>query len=402
MTEASTDTASISELIEELRERIGSELKGFSLPSDANPGVPDASRLGVPTRTLPVPRLAQWVLTWGLGAPDYGIDEKRAWLVRFRFQEHECSLGLYKFGLRLQVPLEKSDENGGKFVKSLLGRIDKAIRVAEGELLNEYAEQQVRQGNLTVDNQYGLLEGMYQHFRLELEKSEADTGTIQEGAQRGDSIQGFRDELFAGMTQAIDSEQYRFYASIAMVNAYFSMLEHLLVLLWPFTRYRPGEDDVEELIKDRWSEKFKKVFDIVDDHDAKRIYDRLRDIAERYRNTYAHGGFGKQRGALYVHFPDGPPIPASLSDSRNQLRTSLFPVADPDISEILAVLDETDAWLRSGSGALGMRYVETGINVAYDAKSVSETTKMMTDAAGFDAYLKGLSHSIDRATNMDW
>ena len=187
-----------------------------------------------------------------------------------------------------------------------------------------------------------------------------------------------------------------------MVNAYFGMLEHLLVLLWPFTRYQPSQDDLETLIKDRWSEKFKKVFDVVGDQDAKRVYDRLRGVAERYRNTYAHGGFGKQRGTLFVHFPGGPPIPASLSESRNQLRTSFFPVAEPDIAEITAVLDETDSWLRSGPARFGMKYVESGLDIAYDSESVATARAMTTSNKTFDLYLEGLSYSVDRQTNMDW
>ena len=356
--------------------------------------------MSVSPETLPVPRLAQWVLTWGLGAPDYGQDEKRAWLVRFRYGECECALGLFKFGLRLSVPHENCGDDLKAFSGRILSRIDKAIRVAEGELLNEYAEEQVRRGNLTIRNEYGLFVTMYQHFRLQVDESYTEAGDTR--TPSSDPIERVKDEIWFGLTSTIDAQRDRFHMSVAMVNTYFGMLEHLLVLLWPFTRYQPSQDDLETLIKDRWSEKFKKVFDVVGDQDAKRVYDRLRGVAERYRNTYAHGGFGKQRGTLFVHFPGGPPIPASLSESRNQLRTSFFPVAEPDITEITAVLDETDSWLRSGPARFGMKYVESGLDIAYDSESVATARAMTTSNKTFDRYLEGLSYSVDRQTNMDW
>lgn len=399
--DSAPSTERIEKLLAELRERIRGELKDFSLPSDDDrPDVPNVSWMSVSAEVLPVPRLAQWVLTWGLGAPDYGKGEKRAWLVRFKYGERECALGLFKFGLRLSVHHESSKDDLKAIAGRILGRIDKAIRVAESELLDAYAEEQVRRGNLTIQNQYGLFETMYQHFRSQLEEPEEEARVAT--ATSDDPVERVRDQIRSGLTSAIDAERDRFHASVAMVNAYFSMLEHLLVLLWPFMRYEPGRDDLEGLIKDRWSEKFKKVFDVVGDGDAKRIYDRLRGVAEQYRNTYAHGGFGKQRGTLFVHFPGGPPVPASLSGRRNQLRTSFFPVADPDIADITAVLDETDSWLRSGPAALGMKYVESGLNVAYDAGSIAQTRAMMTSNETFDLYLQGLSYSADAQANMDW
>ena len=403
MTTERADSGSTTERSEssvaEVRGRLRGELRDFALPSDDKPDVSNASRMPVSAQSLPVPRLAQWVLTWGLGAPDFGKDEKQAWLVRFKYREYECALGLFKFGLRLSLPDQGSGEENEILAGRIVASIDRAVRVAE-EQLDGYVEAQVQSGNLTIRNEYHLFDGMYQHFRSQLDESVQqpdNAGTISKNP-----IERVRDEIHIALTSAIETQRARFYASVAMVNAYFGMLEHLLVLLWPFTRYEPGQDNPEELIKDRWQNKFKKVFDVAGDPDAKHIYDRLRRIAEQYRNTYAHGGFGKQRETLSVHLPGGPPIPASLSDSRNRVQANFFPLGEPDISEIAAVLDDADSWLRAGPAAFGMQYIESGLDVAYDAESIATRYEMMTSSETFDRYLQALSHEVDNQRNMDW
>jgi hypothetical protein len=348
----------------------------------------------VAPQRLPVAPLVEWVLIWGLGARGAGREEKRAWLVPFLYKGRRCAVGLYKFGLRLRLQDDGGDAHAA--ANEIIGAIYKAIRVAEGELLLTYAEGQVRAGNGTVKNQYHMFRNMYRDFRAELEDSLSPPN--------GDQAKEGEDFLAAAverMNERVGQERRRFHLSVAMVNAYFSLLEHLLVLVWPLTSYTPEKDDPEEMMKSRWGDKFRRVFDIASDPDAKRVYDRLRDVAELYRNTYAHGGFDKARGAFFVRFPGGA-IPASLSESRNRLRMGWFPVAEPQIASILEVLDEFDDWLRSGPASLAIRFVDAGIDVPFDREIVAEIRAEMTTEEHFDDYLDGLSRWLDDRENMDW
>ena len=344
---------------------------------------------------LPVPPLVEWVLTWGLGARGFGKEEKRAWLVPFAYQGRRCSIGLYKFGLRLHV--QASAEETPVVASNIIRAIDKAVRVAESEVLLEYAEGQVRAGNLTVKNQYHMFHNMYWDFRSQLEPSNSAGGEVQPA----DEARSLKD-IVDRMNDNIRTDRGRFHVSVAMVNAYFSLLEHLLVLVWPLMGgYRPGVDDAEEMIASRWSDKFKTVFDISADRSAKHIYDRLHDVAEEFRNTYDHGGFDKRRGSLFVHFPGGA-IPASLSKSRHRLRTNFFPVAEPEISDLLQVFGEVDEWLRVGPASFAMKFVEAGIDVPFNAAWLDELRQEMTTEEHFEGHLMGLARYLDDQYNMDW
>lgn len=375
-------------VLQDLRRRMRDKLKDFEPPTEAfrSPG----RSIAITLDRLPVPRLVQWAMTWALGAPDHGKDEKRAWLTTFEYKGIPCSLGLYKFGMRLFVGIDTDDAD--TLADEIVKRIDQAIRVAEGDILTDFAEAQMQAGNVTVQNQYGTFHGLYWHFRDRLPDAESP-----DEVDDAEHI----DRLVRRMNAALARQSDHFYASVALVNAYFSLLEHLLVLLWPFVSYRPGVDDVESMIKSRWSDKFKTVFAVENDPDAKRVYDRLRNVAEEYRNTYAHGGFDKRRGALFVHFPGGA-IPASLSESRRRIRTSFFPIAEPDVDEILSVLDETDEWFKSGPAAYGMMFAESGIDVPFDSDSLSDLQQRMTTLDDFENHLRGLSRWLDDQTNMDW
>lgn len=354
---------------------------GTTLPIDAN--------------QLPVPNLVQWVLTWGLGARDFGKEEKRAWLIPFVYKGNLCALGHYKFGLRLHV--EATGQEAEAIASSVSEAIDTALRVIERGILLEYAEAQVSTGNVTVENQYHTYNNMYWYFRSKLETSEVTAASAMAG-----NGEVSLEAAIAAVNRRAMREHERFYESAAMLNSYFSVLEHLLVLIWPLVgKYRPAVDDLEKMILSRWSEKFKAVFDVSTDDEAKQIYDSLRDVAEDYRNTYSHGGFGKRRGALFVHFPGGA-IPASLSETRRRLRTSFFRVPAPHLQEILRILDEADEWLRSGPASMAIRFVDAGMDVPFDVSSLDEIRSRMTTDEDFGNYLEGRTRWQDDQVNMDW
>jgi len=71
----------------------------------------------------------------------------------------------------------------------------------------------------------------------------------------------------------------------ACVNAFFSLLEHRLVLVLPFIDFDPADGALTAFIGARWGDKFRRVFDVASDSTAHAIYDRLHRIAEAYRNS---------------------------------------------------------------------------------------------------------------------
>lgn len=73
-----------------------------------------------------------------------------------------------------------------------------------------------------------------------------------------------------------------------------------------------------------WSEKLKRVWDLIKDQEAKTLYDELRTIKERFRNSLSHGALEKGGMSLFVHIPALGALPASLPASLRASTTATF------------------------------------------------------------------------------
>ncbi len=340
---------------------------------------------------LPVPRLVKWVLHDFVGAPDTGRDEKLAWQLRFRFDNRPSAIAHQKFGLRLYLDPTDLEEGGSAAVANeIVTMIRKATQVAATEVFRPFAEAQVRVGRVTVTNQYHRLRRMYEHFR-----AAAENPVVPEDDDLGEGV------LAPQWNKMVRIEEQRFFNGVATVNAFFSLLEHTLVLVWPFVNYQPEKNDLEAFIGHRWTDKFKTVFDVAANGEAKRLYDELRDLAEEYRNTYSHGGFDKRRASFLVHLPGGP-VPAKLSDVRERQLFEFFPIPERSLAIITDVFDRTEAWLRIGPAGYGMRYAVSGYDLPFNKRSVRDYREAMASNDTFEEYLWRTGEIIDRMTNMDW
>ena len=97
----------------------------------------------------------------------------------------------------------------------------------------------------------------------------------------------------------------------AMTTAWFSWLEHVLVLSLPFTNWDPSVITEQQAIALKWTDKWKTIIGL-DDAASKRTFDLLKQTAEKHRNrdlTWAktsaqirsrRGGCGGPRRGLRV------------------------------------------------------------------------------------------------------
>jgi hypothetical protein len=126
---------------------------------------------------------------------------------------------------------------------------------------------------------------------------------------------------------------------------------------------------------------------------------------ERWRNTYAHGGFGKERigtnaGAVYLHVPGVGALPVGLTNVSTSPLFTLFPATPTDIEDVFTFFDEFDAWLRTTMPG-AMAWVESGLDVRFDQKFRDEAAAAIA-AGTLDQYMHGVAEEIDRFENMDF
>lgn len=378
-----------------LRKRVEQVLADFGPWRDDE--ATDMTRIAIDPTRLPVPGLVHFTLVKVLGLPDWGRGEKTAFEIPFTYLGVKCTIAHQKFGVRLYVGA--GDEEAVRTMgDEIVGKLLKAIRVVEKGLLRDYGEARVAGGEITIVNQLHSLRGMYRHFRDSAEATFA-TRKKNDGKQPPAEFAG----LARLLNRALTLNRSGAYSSLAAINAYFSYLEHALVLVLPFTDFDPAAESITGFIGLRWRDKFKRVFNINADATAKRLHDRLHEVSETYRNTYGHGGFDKEGGSIYFHVPEVGALPARLTDVRDSPHFDVIPVGSLDFEELCALFDEVDDFLATSQVTrFGMRYAEAGMNVLYDERSRRRFAEAMESDEQFEELLDHDSYVETLAMNMDW
>jgi hypothetical protein len=318
--------------------------------------------------------------------------EKTAWSINLRFRDVPFCLEHGKSGMRIAT----SAAPDSPVIEELVRVLHRAFPVAD-RVLQPDVDVQVRAGNVTAPNRQHLFRQRYEFFRdsaraaFEAPPRSEDIfrpqGSAREEARSVDIFKNGREGFFFGA---------------AAIDAYFSWLEHVLVLVLPFVEYDPTKDDLVAFIGGAWTDKLKRVWDLASDKDAKSLYDALREIKERFRNSIAHGGLEKGDASLAVHIPGLGAVPTRLSHFTESIHYGVFPLKNASFGEACELFNAVDAHLRNGSTRYGMRFAESALNVAFDAKSREDYQKAMQSDDDFDGLLGRLSYFDDMHANMDW
>lgn len=370
----------------------------FSRRDDAGDIWSGAKIIAIDRDDLPVPSLVLFVLTRTMGLVDLGMHEKTRWHVPFGFRGHRVTLALQKFGMRMYIDVAKgSGESAQAIADDVVRSLKKVIRIVEKTTLADIAGQQLADANVTIANQSGRLRAMYEHFREQASAAFAASQLPPETPEAEEGAGAF----FAAVGDRIGQEQSGAWETIAAVNAYFSLLEHEMVLLFAFADQDPSDGALQTFIGERWGLKFKRLFG-VSDRSTKHVYEALHAIAETYRNPYSHGGFEKGSAALWFHVPGVAAMPARLSDYRDSPHFEVFPVQPDSFDKICATLDGTEQWLRQGIHAHAFDWIDSGLDISFDAETRENYRDLAADAERRQAEIDHRSHLVERAANMDF
>jgi hypothetical protein len=184
-----------------------------------------------------------------LNARSLGRAEKLAWEFPFTFRGRPCSIASEKFGLRLYLgenPGEGQDTEPdiAEAGRTVVSKLSAAVRCLERHVLSVLATEQVAAGNLTIHNQAGRLRSTYEYFRRLATDAYAGRGILardyDDRSDRTPFLDRFR--VVAEQAEGLD-------AAMAMTVAYFSLLEHLLVLVLPATDFDPSAEPVTGFIR---------------------------------------------------------------------------------------------------------------------------------------------------------
>ncbi len=378
-----------------------------------------------------VPELAHAVLRWA-GFVYQHWDEKTAWRVGGRFRETNVSFALTKFGLKAMVETTRElvaakdqpfvpppgvtasqridlsqDPELRELVTDFIAIVGKASQVFGSRVVSGLVDDQVDAGNVTLVNQNGRLRGGYQFFRWQgnaFIDGHGDVAVKQEmvdvaiRAAGGDpATSSYFLPLFVPVNIG--------YCLTAMASAYFSWLEHVLVLALPFApHWDPKEKPITKIIGDSWSNKWRFIFrDTMGDDTsgAKKTFDLLIPAAEQFRNLDAHGGFGKRDQSLLVHTPVGP-LPARLTKGAKTIKAAIISEAPSTFPDACDLFDQVDAFLRNGPISEAMLWIEGGLQVPFDADHRQRVRDAIRKGpAAFLAEVDRFATAEDRINNFE-
>ncbi len=186
-----------------------------------------------------------------------------------------------------------------------------------------------------------------------------------------------------------------------MVDAYFSGLEHYLILLRAFCGRPLSKGELLEFIALPWSEKFKAMVDVTEPA-TQLCYARLKTLKERIRNPLAHGGIENDGSSFYIHMPELGALPATFTKIRESARFNLMPIEPEDYITACQLFDEIDHILSSGELARPYRFMKDGIDPAFDPDTIRQYKEAIVSDDEADAYIEYWSREWERHANMEY
>ena len=384
--------------VEVMKARLRKALKGFESGFPEGVRDWDLSSHSPDRKLFPVPELVLFALRNMLGFRWSGPWEKVRWTVYATVEDEPFGFALQKFGFRIltrrEVPL--------KLLKRVTGQLSGSLKLLE-PLLKIYAGEQIADGNLTLENRMGLYDGRYTYFRELADEAFAFKPKVKKARQKEAGDFGVLSGLTEQMNKMANAEHRGFFASGAMVEAWFSRLEHRMLLLRAFIGKPMARGAFNAFLAARWDDRLVALFEGRMDAAAGDLLGRLRDVKATIRNPLAHGGVENDGGAFYFHLESVGAVPANLSRYRGRLRMSFVPIPATTHAEACALFDAVDMLLTTGQFELPNEFVRWGIDPQFNAESVEAYGSAIAHGPdAVEALVERLSREWERHTNMDY
>lgn len=362
--------------LDRFRERAAQALADIAPANQNSPDEWEGHRLSLDL--FPLPDLVLFGLTRLLDIEALGRGEKVAWSVKARFRDTLFEISLRKFGFQLIVPKGTPDEHRLQLVRCL----QTAAKLA-AQSLQEFALHQIDAGNSSIENQYRIFDGAYRFFRQE--------ATSRYAASKPGTFPLFDAGLAEGG-----------YCASAMLNAYFSLLEHMLVLALPFTEIDLSNGALRRFAANVWLDKLKALFDLDNDATAKRIRDILGQVKDRFRNPLSHGGFDKKGSTFHFSVPGIGAFPVLLADHRTSVERFVSLVSRSEFETLCRQLDECDALFEESKVGPGVKYAKTCLPVSFSAQFRAAGRKAAKSPEALQEFIDYQIEVADMHMNMDY
>ncbi|PJI31886.1 hypothetical protein CU320_11770 [Acinetobacter pseudolwoffii] len=166
----------------------------------------------------------------------------------------------------------------------------------------------------------------------------------------------------------------------------------------PFAK-KDSKYEIKKIIGQFWSEKYIEVLGCKGL--SKKIYDNLIQIKEKYRNTFAHGGFEKKSQSFHFHLEGYGAVPATMSDYKNSVHFASTPLNEDKFIEIVKIFDELDRYIEENLVA-GWKFCQSGLDLIIDRSSLKNMLEVSQDPDNFEHWLQNENERLCNYINADY
>lgn len=391
-----------SDMFETLKRRVTKYLVGFDLGFPADKSRFDIRSVAIEKNDFPVPELVLFMMRNVMGWEWSGPGEKVRWTVYGRFKGFPVLFELRKFGFAIGM-----DGGEEKDRQRLINQLKSALKHVE-KFLQPIAEHQVSLGNASIENRFNEFDTRYRFFRDLADKAYGQAKrkpkkrNIATGKSQDANIaSSLVSDMMSDWNRTMRANHEGFYYSTAMVDAYFSLLEHRLMLLRAFCGKPLAEGELLEFLGKKWDAKLNLI--LANAVASAGPLGKMRLIKERIRNPFAHGGFENDGGSIFFHLPNIGAIPTNFSRFGNSVRFSFIPIKPEDHAEVCTIFDSLDELLTTGSLKLPHRLMEAGVDPSYDEDQLKRYRDAISGSEEkLEEFLDRWGHEFMMHANMDY
>jgi len=342
--------------------------------------------------------LLRLILTTAGHGVDLGAADKRLWEIRFAYKGQECLIYFAKSGIKLLVALKEELEPGTGLVDEIDNRLTKAVENVMKHGVQPLIDLKLLTNDAIVVNQHTRYLSMFEYLRsllVEMQLSELQIEDQEPVDPMSDAVTSVFKELFA--TRA--KEEKISHLAIASLAAYFSMLEHRLVLLAAFRKDIAHLDfSLIELLGSGWRKKFHFAFAALPRESTNVHFADLEHLAQTYRNPLLHGGGGGDIDGLVVQWmPNFRSVVSARGKITNKYMLWTSPISVKEAEDILRRIDSLETWMTE---LPGYAWVKEGLAVDFDKGALEKYASHMASGT-FDRFVDGSSQQFDRALNLE-
>lgn len=376
-----------------LRASVARKLHGFTADYPEYGSAPEMDTYKPVSKRFPVPELVLFTLRNIMGWRWSGHGEKVRWTVYGSVDGEPVFFSMRKFGFTIGRKVD-----GQVASTKIEGQLASALKDVE-KALETVAEHQVAVGDVLIVNRFGEFDARYRFFRELADKAFKKAARKPRMSHAAGKPGGLADV----MNRLVKAKREGFFHSVAMVDCYFSALEHRLVLLRAFTGQPLAQGEVIELLSAKWDDKLKMVTSIPGNRKLELLLGRMREIKERVRNPFSHGGVENDGGSMFFHLPTVGQIPVNFSNFGNSVRFSFLPVEEEGHGDYCRVFDELDEFLSSGALARPHALMDASVDPSFDNETLKRYAGAISGTDGdLKAFLDEWGHMWTMHANMDY